>query len=173
LAADAPEITMTQDTEERVCHGLNVPVQGGNYMADAFAPVERKYANQVLAETWGHLAPKAKTTYPGYIVLTHACCGDIVLIDYDFVGLDSSPWLYDDLNDFAAHLSMESYDRDVHERIPRTIERGQVFRFDGTYRKFKNGDYRLCGKLRKVDTGHNFRTVSDGQSISVTRHGED
>lgn len=156
---------------DEVMHSLPHRVEGGNYMATAFAPAEARYKDAVMAHTWGHLAPKAKTTYPGYIIATYTEYGCIEAIKNDFVGLESSPWFFDDLNDFLGHLTDEKRDADFN-KLPPTIEQGSVVRFDGTYRKFKNGNYRFHGKLRVIDTGPSTRQPNYGQTVSVNREGE-
>ncbi len=109
-------------------------------LADAFAPAEAAYAAQVVGATWGHLAPEPRRAYQGYIVFAHAGYGGaVVLLDASFVDLDDSPWLCEDMTEY------------VDAAVDRTKDsRGSVFRFDGTYMKFKNGRCRFSGKLRRL-----------------------
>ena len=51
----------------------------------------------------------------------HASDGDLCPIDYDFIGLDGSPWLYDAIIDFI----------DGNAKV-----QGKVYRFDGTFRNY-------------------------------------
>lgn len=76
------------------------------------------YDAKAVQETWGHLAPEENKTYEGFIVFCIGSDGTICPIDYDFVGLDGSPWLYDAIVDFIGDNSKE------HCR---------VYRFDGTF----------------------------------------
>lgn len=75
-------------------------------------------AAEVMQSTWGHLAPKAEQVYTGTIVWAHGAYGDLVAIAADFAGLDDSPWLYEDIEDFL---------------IGQESTRGTVYRFEGTY----------------------------------------
>ena len=59
---------------------------------------ERK-SQEVLEQTWGHLAPGEKT-YGGYILYTVGCFGDIVCIQTHFRELPDSPWFYADLHEY-------------------------------------------------------------------------
>ena len=112
-------------------------------IADAFAPAEAAHKARVMTETWGHLAPAPRQTYPGYIVFTHANYGhQFVAIDADFEGLDDSPWFFGDLMD------------DIRDHAP---EQGVIYRFAGPYTRFKNGNCRFSGKIsvlwQPVETG--------------------
>ncbi|RWH52266.1 MAG: hypothetical protein E5V72_01460 [Mesorhizobium sp.] len=109
-------------------------------LADAFAPVIAAQRAQVLAETWGHLAPKVREIYSGYILFTLGCHGDITLIDWEFkqpdgTELNSSPWFYEDINDFIG--------REIEKKGNR---HGGIWRFDGTFERLKNGKSRWRGK---------------------------
>lgn len=101
---------------------------------DAFAPAEAEYRAQVMAHTWGHLAPKQNKTYQGRIVFAIGCFGDDPLnptaIACDFVDLDASPWFFDAVQDFMQDCKTEA---------------GCVYRFDGTFR-----NYTFKGTVRKV-----------------------
>jgi len=108
-------------------------------MEAAFAPATEKYRAEVLGATFGHLAPRPQEKYSGEIVFTHAEYGDSVVIR-STIEIDDSPWFYEDLHDFVAQ-----------DRICRVkIENGSVYRFVGTYTKFKNGNCRFSGKVEKV-----------------------
>lgn len=91
-------------------------------VVDAFA--QRKHQN-VMDETWGHLAPKQENVYQGHILFAHGCFGDIVIIAYSFEGLDDSPWLYDDLCSF------------VNDNVK---DQGHVFLWKGTYTYHADAD---------------------------------
>ena len=87
---------------------------------------ERKTA-EVMEDTWGHLAPKKKKSYHGYMIYTHSAYGDIVLIDDSFACLGSSPRLFADMQDFIGD---------------NCGERGTIYKWEGEYRTNKKG---YCG----------------------------
>lgn len=94
-----------------------------NYMEEAFAPIEAHYRNEVYKSTWGHLAAVKNKKYKGYILFTVSAfeSGTIQLINYDFKDLDASPWMYDSVYDFIYSLK---------------LDRGAVYKFDGTVRNY-------------------------------------
>ena len=75
-------------------------------IADAFAPATARYKEQVMYDTWGHLAPRKSKTYKGRIVYAVGCFGSDNLnptaIVFDFPELDSSPWFFDRMAEFLA-----------------------------------------------------------------------
>jgi hypothetical protein len=95
-------------------------------IADAFAPAEARYRAQVMAETWGHLAPKRNKIYRGHVTFAIGCFGSDHLnptcLSCEFEDLESSPWFFDALNDFLQSLETEA---------------GCVYRFDGTFRNYE------------------------------------
>jgi hypothetical protein len=105
-------------------------------LADAFAPAEQHYRNQVIAATFGHLAPEPRKAYPGTILFTHSEYGQLVPIRAHFDGLPDSPWFFEHLNDFVADKATVA---------------GGVYRFKGTYMLCKNGNARFVGKVVKLD----------------------
>ena len=107
-------------------------------LRDAFAPVEAEYRTRVTAATFGHLAPKPRERYVGYVVFVCGAYGDIVVLDASFKGLDDSPWLFEDMNDLA---------------LRKATEDGVVYRFDGTYSKCKSGRAFFVGKIRQSRVG--------------------
>lgn len=106
-------------------------------MWEVFAPIEEKYHEQVIQETWGHLAPEKSKTYSGRIVFAIGCLGSDDLnpttLLFDFKGLEMSPWLYDYLNEFLS---------DLCHRHGRQVEVGGVYEFKGSFR-----NYHFKGKL--------------------------
>jgi len=104
-------------------------------VSDAFGPVDAVNRAIVAANTWGHLAPEPRRPYPGYIVFTYGQWGDIIPIDAAFVGLPDSPWFYDDLCSFIDD---------------RAVTRGTIYRFDGSYMKYKNGKGCFRGTIRTL-----------------------
>lgn len=108
-----------------------------NYMQEAFAPVDAVNREIVYRDTWRHLAPEPRRTYRGYIVYAYGAWGDIVPVDSEFDGLSSSPWFFEDMNNY------------ICEQITETTAVG-IYRFDGTYTRFKNGSCRFSGKIRTI-----------------------
>lgn len=105
-------------------------------LADAFAPADNHYRNQVIAATFGHLAPEPRKRYPGTILFTQSEYGSLVPIRARFEGLPDSPWFFEHLNDFVADKATEA---------------GAVYRFKGTYMLFKNGSHQFTGSVVKLD----------------------
>lgn len=104
-------------------------------LADAFAGADADFKSRVMHSTWGHLAPEPRRVYPGVIVFAFSAYGDIVPITSDFKGLDDSPWFFDHMQEFIGK---------------KALVRGTIYRFDGTYLMFKNGNGRFSGKVRTV-----------------------
>jgi hypothetical protein len=111
-------------------------------LQEAFEPIEEMNRAVVMADTWGHLAPKPNTKYPGFIVFCHSEYGDITPIRVDFPNLPDSPWFFDDLIDFISNR--------VCSRGTVHLPEGEVYLFTGTYTKFQNGNYRFSGKIKKI-----------------------
>jgi hypothetical protein len=105
-------------------------------------PILDAQRQSVLQETWGHLAPKPKTTYKGFIIFCLGAWGDIVPIESQFEDLDSSPWFYDDLKKFIRDYCIEMKKKECYFG---------VFKFVGTYRKFKSGSSRFSGKITQIN----------------------
>jgi hypothetical protein len=93
-------------------------------LADAFAPAEDKYKAEVMAETWGHLAPKMGKVYKGSIIFAYGEYGDITPIKCEFADLDDSPWFFDDMVEFIWQKAKN--------------KQGKVLKFVGIYKKLKN-----------------------------------
>ena len=107
---------------------------------DVFAPAEAENRRIVMANTWGHLAPKKNVTYNVRLVFAIGCFGsdhlNPTVIHADFTHkveeLDSSPWLFDSVQDFLG--------QDDNRGEP-----GNVYEFVGTWR-----NYRFIGQIRRV-----------------------
>lgn len=128
----------------------------------AFAPAEAAYKELVMRDTWGHLAPKSQTTYTGYVLFTLGCYGDIVVINYEFNDdhhneLPGSPWFADDLMDF------------VVKQIDQ-VEGGTILRFEGSYRKFKNGKSRFSGSILQCSAPHLSQCIKNDYEVNRRRH---
>lgn len=126
---------------------------------DAFVPAEAQYRAEVMAATWGHLAPRKNKSYRGAIVFAIGCfdSGDLnpTPIACSFDGLDDSPWLYDAIHEFLQSGSRERY------------EVGGVYRFVG---KFRN--YAFIGEINKVFDG-NMQCVPPLRTARVTGNKND
>lgn len=81
-------------------------------MEEAFAPVEARYRAQVMGETWGHLAPQARTKYKGSVLFAHSVYGGdgTTVIRTDFQELPDSPWFYEGLHELAGEHRSEHGD---------------------------------------------------------------
>ena len=105
------------------------------------------FAHQVercLQDTWGHLAPEVGPVYEGFIVFTYTVHSEITIIDWEFGDLRGSPWFAEDLMSF------------VSSRIKDDAKHGGIWRFDGTFRRFKNGSSRFSGTTRPMRLVHRF-----------------
>lgn len=90
----------------------------------------------VMLDTWGHMAPIPNVQYPGHIIVANGDY-DITLLQYDFGAFGGGPWLYEDIGDLISQTEFQ--------------EAPAVYRFDGWYKKFKNGNCRFGGGgFRKV-----------------------
>jgi hypothetical protein len=107
-------------------------------MEEAFAPIKARDKAIIMADTWGHLAPKYSIKYPCKIIFTQSETGDLIVIKSDTGELPASPWLYEDMQDFVDN---------------KAIEGGEIYGFVGVYVKHKNGSGRFYGKTKiiKVD----------------------
>lgn len=89
----------------------------------------------VARQTWGHLAPQPGTVHALTLLF---CCGEyghIVPIRVESITLDDSPWFYDDMQTFIETNAKEA---------------GRIYKFDGTYRKYKNGNCKFTGTTKIV-----------------------
>lgn len=103
---------------------------------DAYADSKKK---MVMEDTWGHLSPQPGRKYSGRILFTHGAYGDIVPIACDFSDLPDSPWFYEDMMQFIRdHIKKDGY------------EFGSIYRFVGTYVKFKNDNCRFSGETMRI-----------------------
>lgn len=91
---------------------------------------ERK-RQDVLFDTWGHLAPEPGRKYEGWILATYTAFGDVVIIDWNFDDLLGSPW------------QAEDFDAFMHQTLGRTCNTVGVYVYHGWYKKFKNDGWRF------------------------------
>ena len=107
-------------------------------LADAFAGSESDHKERVLQSTWGHLKPECQTKHQGSIIF--AWCeygGHVVIVRSDFPTVADSPWFYQDMLNYA---------------VNKTIKAGHgLYKFVGTYTKFKNGKCKFSGRVRNID----------------------
>lgn len=115
-------------------------------MADAFAPIEAQYREDVARDTWGHLAPEKNKTYRGRVVYAIGCFGSDELnptvIASDFDDLPSSPWFYEALHEYVDSISWEP--GRAYPKRKGHGEQGCVYEWTGTLRNYKfRGSARL------------------------------
>jgi hypothetical protein len=95
-------------------------------------------AMEVRQDTWGHLAPKPRKKYRGYILIGEGQCsgqGRTIIRD-EFVDLDHSPWFYQAMCDYVGDLE--------------GLEEGNVYLWTGTYQFFL-GTRERGGRKRYLD----------------------
>ena len=97
---------------------------------------ERKY-QEVMKDTWGHLAPEPRKKYYGTILIAACDNGDTVIIREKFPELDGSPWQAEDFSDWLCRLPIDLADG--------------IYQFDGWYMKYKNDNYHIGSKLKKAE----------------------
>lgn len=106
---------------------------------------------RIMRDTWGHLAPVPRHTYRGFILFGYSAFGDVLMLDYDFEGLDGNPWTHDTVSEFI--------DRQLDlRRFPKRFRSGEltVYRWTGTYTVAKNGAPRFSGKVRPQKIADRF-----------------
>ena len=69
-------------------------------LSDIMAPVLARQRNEVLKDAWGHLAPEKDIRYKGKIYIFVSPFNKGGGFDFEFEGLDSSPWLYDAIQEY-------------------------------------------------------------------------
>jgi hypothetical protein len=114
-----------------------------NNLEQHFAAHEELAYQSVMAETFGHLAPKPHRAYPGFIIFCLTEYNEEVTIQANFEGLDDSPWFHDDLRDYLARKC----------RRP-----GEILRFDGVYYKYRSGGFRFTGQITQLIPAYKQKT---------------
>lgn len=104
-------------------------------IADAFAPADAAYKEKVMHHVWGHLAPRPKRVYSGYMIFTLGEYGDYVPIKSHFKGMNDSPWFFQDMMAFI---------------VEKATQKGCIYRFTGSYQKFGDGSCQFVGKMSEV-----------------------
>ena len=91
--------------------------------------------DRVYQDTWGHLAPKTNTTYRGVITCakSHFESGRTQVLDIDLKGLESSPWLYEAVEDMLWQLDEK-------------LKAGCAYVIQTTFR-----NYRFWTKLKEIN----------------------
>lgn len=106
--------------------------------ADAFAPIQAINEEIVKVQTWGYLAPEPGRKYYGWIIVAMGVYGESIILNDNFPKLSNSPWQYNDLHEFSFDATSG-------------FAPG-LYRFDGWYKKFKNGNYQFGGgKFEKIE----------------------
>jgi len=97
---------------------------------DAFQKHEEQAATAIMADTWGY--PKPSIKYPVSLLLCKTEDGLETCIKSIIPGDLGNPFFWDDFSDWMGK---------------RNLENGEVYRWCGTYMKYKNGNYRFMGRL--------------------------
>lgn len=100
----------------------------------------KRKKNEVMRDTWGHLAPEPRRKYYGYILVAYAFNGNIMILDWQFESLEASPWQFQHFVTFVNQY----IDRCFRDGID--LEPGNVYRYDGWYMPYKNGGCRFQAK---------------------------
>jgi hypothetical protein len=107
--------------------GVHYSGKGGT-VVDVFG--ERKY-NEVMDDTWGHLKPEKGRKYYGYILMYYSFNGYFGVLDWEYEGLDGSPWQYDHFNAWIEVFI--DYRNDIKNRGGQDLLPG-VYRYEGWYK---------------------------------------
>jgi hypothetical protein len=95
---------------------------------------------RVTDATFGHLKPKPQTEYTGYILFTKTSFRETCIIDFEFENLTESPWFNNDILDLISEYT---------KKLPKDKYFG-VFKWNGTYKKFKNGNFKFKGDFSEI-----------------------
>lgn len=121
-------------------------------IADAFAPADAQYHEQVMQSTWGHLAPARDKAYYGHVVFAIGCYDELnpLLLEANFKGLPDSPWFFEALTDLIQQETEYGTSRGArHKWKP-----GGTYRWEG---KFHN--YTFVGSFRRLKVEASRPTV--------------
>lgn len=113
-------------------------------IVDVYAERKRQ---QVMQDTWGHLAPQRGKSYKGIMVYAHGGYGDIVLLDATFENLSSSPWLFE---------AMQEY-------IGENCKDEGVYKWEGCFEKLDDGCYCFDGEIKRLD----FEDIFPDQALQA------
>lgn len=107
-----------------------------NWAEESTRPHLAHTKQKVMAETFGHLAPKKQNTYKGKVLFCVSAFNNqnIELIDFSFDNdLESSPWLFDAINDFL-------FENFINE------DSGKVYKIEIQFKNYK------IKKLKSLET---------------------
>jgi len=71
-------------------------------MDEVWQPIDAHNKSIVMANTWGHLFP-TKKHYEGIVRIAYSTYGQIIVLDEN-IGIDSSPWWYEAINNYAGEM---------------------------------------------------------------------
>lgn len=110
-------------------------------MLETLATIEAHAHAVVTAQTFGHLAPKPKKVYEGWILFALTAFGDTCVIDFEFENLSESPWFNLDVVDHISNYT---------DQLPKDKNFG-VFKWNGCFEKSKKGDAKFDGQFVEID----------------------
>lgn len=106
-------------------------------LEEQFRPVEEHNRMVVMAGTWGH--PEFNVKYPVKLLIAN-CESDLLTTVRSDIPEECENWFFwEDVSDVLL------------ARVPD--EQGQLYLWEGTYKKLKNGRAIFQGRFRKVDVG--------------------
>lgn len=130
-------------------------------MADAFAPVGALYREQVMQQTWGHLAPRKSKKYWGTIVFTFGLynSGNLnpTFLKIDLKGLDDSPWFCNAVIDWVYESMIKNRDLDDNSHV------GGIYEFSGYFM-----NYKFIGKTNKIWSAYDPQSTCRLNDVSTT-----
>jgi hypothetical protein len=109
--------------------------------AEIFAETDAKYKAQIMYATWGHLDAAPGTVHKGSFLFIHGQHGDMATIESDFPTFGEGPGYFSDRQEFIWEQ--------VKDNGPCS-ETG-IYLFEGAYRRFKNGNTRFTGTIKRID----------------------
>jgi hypothetical protein len=125
---------------------------------------QQKWAQ--FQDTFGHLRPKRGVDHAGVMVVSHSDYHDqgVSIVHAQFGELESSPWLYEAMNEFGYRSLAKSKNRHVVKKF--TDEHGNereygdldqssrratgIWEFRGVCRAYANGKLHFFGKWTKM-----------------------
>lgn len=109
-------------------------------LRDQFECIEAANKAIVMHQTWGHLEAEPGTKHPGWILFACGQHGDVCVIESHFPSFGEGPLYFSNRQDYLMDLMDEGGPcRDTG-----------VYLFSGVYRRFKNGNSRFIGKVKRA-----------------------
>lgn len=112
--------------------------------------------DRVVSATWGHLAPELGKTYRGSVVFAHSGYGGqtaILSIDFKLengTSLLDNPWSFEDVTNYICDWLCDQ-SNGKRGGNPGCIDpEGKIFRFAGSYCRFKNNTCRIRGAFTEL-----------------------